>query len=205
MNEFGELAAELPHKKVTLEKLRAYRQPGTDNGEAIFVRSGLVSKFEMDSSGKRQIIALAFPGETLFPLNGAGIQAIVRSEVLVLPASSVEALIDRHPRTVFKLLRRNEAISQKWIGRLAMRDALQRVAHALCETYVRTGYTESAMLNPFTQQQLGELTGQTSVNVNRVLAQLERDGLIGRKGKRVELVDMHELKQVAAFNGDYLQ
>ena len=32
------------------------------------------------------------------------------------------------------------------------------------------------MTNPFTQQQIADITGQTSVNVNRVFADLERQG-----------------------------
>ena len=34
------------------------------------------------------------------------------------------------------------------------------------------------MTNPFTQQQIADITGQTSVNVNRVFADMERQGLI---------------------------
>ena len=40
--------------------------------------------------------------------------------------------------------------------------------------------------NPFTQQQIADITGQTSVNVNRVLADMERQGLIRRKGRDIE-------------------
>ncbi len=42
------------------------------------------------------------------------------------------------------------------------------------------------LLNPFTQQQIAEITGQTSVNVNRVFADMERQGLIRRKGRDIE-------------------
>ena len=41
------------------------------------------------------------------------------------------------------------------------------------------------MINPFTQQQIADITGQTSVNVNRVFADLERQGLIGREGREI--------------------
>ena len=34
------------------------------------------------------------------------------------------------------------------------------------------------MINPFTQQEIADMTGQTSVNVNRMFAQLEREGMI---------------------------
>ena len=43
---------------------------------------------------------------------------------------------------------------------------------------------KQGMTNPFTQQQIADITGQTSVNVNRVFADLERQGLIERHGPR---------------------
>jgi DNA-binding MarR family transcriptional regulator len=60
------------------------------------------------------------------------------------------------------------------------------------------------MVNPFTQQQIAEITGQTSVNVNRVLADMERQGLIERKGREIVFRDWDEMRRVASFHADYL-
>jgi CRP-like cAMP-binding protein len=62
-----------------------------------------------------------------------------------------------------------------------------------------------AMLNPFTQQQIAEITGQTSVNVNRVLADMERQGLIRRKGREIVFNDWDEMRRVASFQPSYLE
>jgi CRP-like cAMP-binding protein len=61
-----------------------------------------------------------------------------------------------------------------------------------------------AMTNPFTQQQIAEITGQTSVNVNRVLAEMERQGLIRRKGREIQFTDWDEMRRVASFQPSYL-
>ena len=61
------------------------------------------------------------------------------------------------------------------------------------------------MVNPFTQQQIADITGQTSVNVNRVLADMERQGLIKRKGREIEFPDWTEIYRVASFQPDYLE
>ena len=53
--------------------------------------------------------------------------------------------------------------------------------------------------NPFTQQQIAEITGQTSVNVNRVMADLERQGLIERNGRDIQFTDWPEMRRVASF------
>ena len=62
---------------------------------------GLISKFKVDSSGRRQIVALRFPGEGILPREGVagyGIQAIVRSEVMVGSAKDLDKIIDATSR-----------------------------------------------------------------------------------------------------------
>ena len=61
------------------------------------------------------------------------------------------------------------------------------------------------MINPFTQQQIADITGQTSVNVNRVFADLERQGLIQREGREIIFSDWAEMRRVASFQPGYLQ
>ncbi|NUR45424.1 MAG: winged helix-turn-helix domain-containing protein [Sphingomonas sp.] len=64
---------------------------------------------------------------------------------------------------------------------------------------------EGRLVNPFTQQQIADITGQTSVNVNRVLADLERQGMIRRKGRDIEFVDWAEMRRVGSFQPAYLE
>ena len=73
-----------------------------------------------------------------------------------------------------------------------------------CETAERMHIHNGPMLNPFTQQQIAEITGQTSVNVNRVLADMERQGLITRKGREIQFMDWDEMRRVASFQPNYL-
>lgn len=60
-----------------------------------------------------------------------------------------------------------------------------RVAHLLCEAAVRMGADAGRMEIPFTQQQIADITSQTSVHVNRVLMNMERDGLFNRHGRKI--------------------
>ena len=84
-------------------------------------------------------------------------------------------------------------------------DATARVAHLLCETAVRMNSRDGRLDNPFTQQQIADITGQTSVNVNRVLADMERQGLIRRKGREIDFVDWPEMRRVGSFQPAYLE
>jgi hypothetical protein len=62
-----------------------------------------------------------------------------------------------------------------------------------------------ALMLPFTQQQLGEITGQTSVNVNRMIAQLGRAALIERAGRAIVVKDWLGLTRLARFDAAYLR
>jgi CRP-like cAMP-binding protein len=206
----ADLLVEMPHRIAQIEPRRPFREPGTPRNEVMFVRSGILSKFKTDSSGRRQIVALRFPGEGILPRNGPaqyGIQAIVRSEVMIGRAEDFEPLVDAHPeihRFFWRLIQRNEAIGYEWLVNCGRRDSTARVAHLLCETAMRLNSDDQRMLNPFTQQQIADITGQTSVNVNRVLADMERQGLIRRSGREIEFTDWTEMRRVGSFEPQYL-
>ena len=207
----ADLLDEMPHRVVQVEVRRPFREPGAPRDEVMFVRSGIIAKFKPDSSGRRQIVALRFPGEGILPSGGIaeyGIQAIVRSEVMVGRAEDFDPIVDAHPelhRFFRRLIQRNEAIGYEWLVNCGRRDSTARVAHLLCETAVRMHVDSSSMMNTFTQQQIAEITGQTSVNVNRVLADMERQGLIGRKGREIQFSDWAEMRRVGSFQPNYLQ
>ena len=201
----------MPHGVVQVDAPRPFREPGAPRDEVMFVRSGILSKFKSDGSGRRQIVALRFPGEGILPRDGPaqyGVQAIVRSEVLVGKAKDFDPIVDAHPemqRFFWRLVQRNEAIGYEWLVNCGRRDSTARVAHLLCETAVRMRGEQDHMLNPFTQQQIADITGQTSVNVNRVLADMERQGLIKRRGREIDFIDLAEIRRVASFQPAYLE
>ena len=205
------LLAEMPHKIVQVDPRRPFREAGSLRDEVMFVRSGILSKFKTDNSGRRQIVALRFPGEGILPREGMaeyGIQAIVRSEVMIGKAKDFNAIVEAHPemqRFFWRLIQRNEAIGYEWLVNCGRRDSTARVAHLLCETAVRMNAGNGHMLNPFTQQQIADITGQTSVNVNRVLADMERQGMIRRKGREIQFMDWSEMRRVASFQPNYLE
>ena len=207
----ADLLDRMPHRMLHVEPRRPFREPGSPRDEVIFVRSGILSKFKSDTSGRRQIVALRFPGEGILPVEGPaqyGIQAIVRSEVVVGKAKNFNPLVEESPelqRLFWRLLQRDESIGYEWLVNCGRRDSTARVAHLLCETAVRMHVGNGHMLNPFTQQQIADITGQTSVNVNRVLAEMERQGLIRRKGREIEFADWDEIRRVASFQPAYLE
>jgi len=211
--EQAKLFEDMPSRRITIEPRRPYREPGGARDEVMFVRSGLLSKYKSDGAGRRQIIALRFPGDGILPSEtdaDYGIQAIVRSDVMVGKAEDFNAIIEANPevQSIFvKLILRHTSIGYEWLVNCGRRDSTARVAHLLCETVERSGVdaARDGLINPFTQQQIADITGQTSVNVNRVFADLERQGLIRREGRHIFFNDWRELQRVASFQPGYLE
>ena len=207
----ADLLDKMPHKLVQVEPRRIFREPGAPRDEVMFVRSGILAKYKTDSTGRRQIVALRFPGEGILPTGTRadyGLQAIVRSEVMIGKAEDFEPIVDAHAelqRFFLRLIQRNESIGYEWLVNCGRRDSVARVAHLLCETAARMHVDSGRMVNPFTQQQIADITGQTSVNVNRVLADMERQGLIKRSGREIEFSDWAEMRRVGCFQPSYLE
>lgn len=206
----ADLLVEMPHRMVQVDTRRPFRDAGSPRNEVIFVRTGILSKFKTDASGRRQIVSLRFPGEGILPSDGLadyGIQSIVRSELMIGKSEDFLPILDEHPalqRFFWRLSQRNEAICDEWLVNCGRRDSIARVAHLLCETAERMHVADAHLVNPFTQQQIADITGQTSVNVNRVLADMERQGLIRRKGRDIEFTDPSEIRRIASFQPEYL-
>jgi CRP-like cAMP-binding protein len=201
----------IPRRAVTADPRRTFREIGAPSDELIFIVSGLIAKFKQDSAGRRQIIALRYPGEAILPREGEadyGVQAIIRSDLLVARASDLNRVLEENPEIavfLFRQMQRHSAIGHEWLVNTGRRDSMARVAHLLCETAYRTAHGPTdRLVNPFTQQQIADITGQTSVNVNRVFADLERQGLIQRQGREIIFRDWTELKRIAGFNPGYL-
>lgn len=209
----AKLLEDMPHKVVQADPRRPFREPGVQRDEVMFVRQGIISKFKTDGGGRRQIVALRFAGDGILPRQGPadyGVQAIVRSEVLVASVRDFDPIAQANPELsnfFLKLAQLHQAIGYEWLVNCGRRDSTARVAHLLCETVARSGVRGEAerLTNPFTQQQIADITGQTSVNVNRVFADLERQGLIEREGRDIVFRDWQEIQRLASFQPQYLR
>jgi CRP-like cAMP-binding protein len=203
----------LPHKLVEVDPRRPFRDAGAEANEVFFVESGILAKFKADGAGRRQIIALRFAGEGILPRDSQtdyGIQAIVRSRVLVVQQRDFDPVVDANPelaRFFWRMTQRHASIGYEWLLNCGRRDSMARVVHLLCELAERSGadLEKRRLRNPFTQQQIADITGQTSVNVNRVFADLERQGLIRREGREIMFEDWEEMRRLASFSAAYLQ
>lgn len=200
-----------PKKRIRGSARRAIRDLREIKG-ALLIRSGLVAITSIDASGARHTVGLRYPGELVLPFctsRSVLIETVEDSQLDVADNAAFAAALSDKPEMESVLRdvgKRELAIAYEWLARSGLRNAISRVAHLLCETYIRMGVDPANTLTlPFNQQQLGELTGQTNVNVNRMLAQLGRAALIERAGRAILVKDWSELVRLARFDPAYLR
>lgn len=92
------------------------------------------------------------------------------------------------------------AIYREWVANVGGRNALARVAHLICELASRLESVDlvedGAFRLPFTQENLADACGLSTVHVNRTLQGLRHRGLITWQGQIVTLLRREELEEV---------
>jgi len=91
---------------------------------------------------------------------------------------------------------------------LGRREAYGRLAHLLCELYVRlkaVGLTNGdGYVFPLTQAEFGDALGLSTVHVNRTLQELRGEGLITLRNGSVTVLDWDRLREAGEFDPTYL-
>jgi CRP-like cAMP-binding protein len=89
------------------------------------------------------------------------------------------------------------------LAAVAQTTAVQRVCALLLHVYRRLklfGECADQLIKwPLSQEHMAQGAGLTSIHVNRTLRELQRKGIIAREGRRIRLLDMDRLNELAAF------
>ena len=199
-------------------------RPGEDiatEGDPIdsvrIVLSGWLCRYKTLEDGRRQIVNFVLPGDScdacvyflsvmdhsigaLTPVAYADIKRATFEQLLAGDRSLAEAM---WCETMV-----NSAIQREWTVNIGRRNALERVAHLLCELYERLlpvgMIDDGSCLFPVTQMDLADATGLSVVHVNRTLQELRSSGLIVLRDRTLTIHDLQVLKDTALFSPDYL-
>ena len=95
-----------------------------------------------------------------------------------------------------------------WVTSMGRRSSIERVAHLMCELYVRArdvGLTIGSGMNmPLSQLLLADTLGMTAVHLNRVLKELRLIGAMTYQRGYLTIVDHAQLIRIAGFDDAYL-
>jgi CRP-like cAMP-binding protein len=180
--------------------------------------TGIACRYKDLPDGRRQILSFQYPGD-LFDLHSYVLKrmdhatrAVSKCTIARLPHAAIEELCARYPNLQYALWRDtmvDTAISNMWIVNTGRRTATERLAHFICEQFVRmdaVGMVPSGrpIVFPVTQTDVADATGLSLVHVNKRLQTLRDDGLIGRNPQHLEIPDWEGLKALAGFDPAYL-
>lgn len=192
-----------------------------DRGEALRQSTMLVEGFMIryidDPDGDRQIVAFHVPGDFVdlhgFPLHvlDHSIGTLTHTVIALVPHPTLKALTDQESALARKLWGStllDAAMHREWLFRLGRLDAVGRVAHFLAETNARLeaiGLGDGRTYRlPITQTDLAEITGLTSIHVNRVLRTLREESICTFRSSTVEIADLRRLEDIGRFDPTYL-
>lgn len=173
-------------------------------GDLCVVRQGAVTTSLATAGGGELITGLFTPGD-VFALPGQGaievVTAIQRAQLSHLPLGVVEELAaDRTALQgeLARLANGRVADLQQHLLMLARRTALQRVAGFLLEVRRRQkGHSEATLRLPLSLEGMGAYLGLSLETVCRKLRQLEREGVIRRRRRLVDVLDRAALAEAA--------
>lgn len=190
---------------------------GDEPGPMFVMLEGWACRYKVLPSGTRQIMAFLMPGDAcdvhikLLAEMDHSIQAITPALVVTVSKVDMHTMMQDHPNiatAMYSAQLIDEGIMRAWIVSMGRRSAPERVAHLICELYLRarniglTGDGEFAL--PLSQAVLADALGMTSVHINRVLKELRLAGAMAVKRGSVTILDPVTLVQLAGFDENYL-
>lgn len=202
------LLDDVPNRPASLTSKHRRIDEDSYPDDVILVRESHAIKFRVTGSGRRQILGFASPGDFLVPFHGArpfSIAALETCQFALFPADAFDAYLaasDEMTRHLRAQMSRDLLISQEWLLSLGSSLAEDRVIRLICELGARMRLVAEPF--PLRQREIADATGQTAVNVNRVLANLDKSGLITRNGRFV-VNDWAGLRRMIGFDGRYLE
>jgi CRP-like cAMP-binding protein len=217
--EVGDIAA-LSVATNHAQKVPARRdliREGDRPGPVFVILEGWACRYKILPNGTRQIVAYLMPGDAcdmhvgLLAEMDHSIQTITPAVIATIDRMTMDELLDRHPhfaKAMYIAQLVDEGTLRAWITSMGRRSSLERVAHLMCELYLRARNigltTEPRFSLPLSQVLLADSLGMTPVHLNRVLKDLRQSGAMALTRGSLTIVDPEKLVRVAGFDESYL-
>lgn len=196
---------------------RTIIRSGTTLSASTLLVEGLVCRYKDLADGQRQIMELHVAGDFV-DLHGFllkrldhNIGTMTPVRIALVPHDALRGITETNPhlgRMLWFSTLLDASIHREKILSIGRRSAVARIAHIFCELLVRFRLVgladETGYALPLTQADLADVTGLTSVHVNRMLKKLRDEKLLTFRGGRVTIGDWEGLQRLAEFDPTYL-
>lgn len=185
--------------------------------ESCVMLSGFSARYHILGDGGRQISAIHIAGDfvdlhsLLLGRMDHGVAALTDCAVALVPHDYLRGVTETHPhlaRLLWLSTLIDAATHRRWLVASGRLSAAGRVAHFLCEMFMRlrvVGLTENRTFRlPISQMELSDAMGLSLVHVNRTVQELRRRGLIRWQNEEVAILDGDTLQEMAQFDPTYL-
>ena len=190
---------------------------GDRPGPVFVVLEGWACRYKVLPNGTRQVLAFLMPGDSCDLHTGLlaemdhSIQTITPAVVATIERDAMDAIMDAHrgvAKAMYTAQLIDEGTMRAWITSMGRRASIERVAHLMCELYVRARniglVSEPALALPLSQLLLADALGMTPVHLNRVLKELRIAGAMSLQRGSLLIADPDKLVQIAGFDENYL-
>ena len=190
---------------------------GDRPGPVLVILEGWACRYKILPSGTRQVLAFMMPGDCcdlhigLLDEMDHSIQTITPALVATIDRHHMDTIFDER-RAVAKAMYISQLVDEgtmrAWITSMGRRSSIERVAHLMCELYLRArniGLADAPHFAlPLSQLLLADALGMTSVHLNRVLKELRLSGAMTLQRGSLIITDPRKLVKIAGFDENYL-
>jgi CRP-like cAMP-binding protein len=190
---------------------------GDRPGPVFVMLEGWACRYKVLPSGTRQVLAFLMPGDAcdlhigLLGEMDHSIQTITPARVATIERTDMDTLMDRRhgiAKAMYISQLVDEGTMRAWITSMGRRTSTERVAHLMCELYLRArniGLTSEATLSlPMSQILLADALGMTNVHINRVLKELRLAGAMALRRGSLDIINPNLMVRIAGFDEGYL-
>ncbi len=204
--EFGVLS--LSRNEEVYKKGEIVIKEGEEVKNFIYLKEGLLKIYKTIDQRKEQIVGITKPKDFIGLLsafsnsnNLYSISALEDSEICVIETELIRRMARENGNFALTLLEKMSAINDQILStRLSinLKNLRGRTAYIIL-LFAKDIYKDVKFDLPVSRKEIGELIEMRTENVIRILSELRKDGIIGIEGKRIEIMDMKRLKQIAEF------
>ena len=175
------------------------------------IRKGSIKTFNITHDGEEQITGFHHAGEILgidalaHKKHHSFAKALETTEVCALPYEALDSLASKVPELHTQLMNvMSTEISKQYdlMMNLNQRTAKQKVAGFLLSLNNKNEFSEVINLN-MTRSEIGNYLGLALETVSRIFSKLKQKEIIDLNCKKVRILDIHKLKELAGQEDSY--